>query len=113
MTEDNHVSITDPVGPILQSGEVARAVADAAAIDNAGREVDVRDRGAYLRIEVDGGECILRRATIEAELGRPFRMSELELVMPSFVGQIDTSGDVIRFYHNAKSATDGHREAQG
>lgn len=112
MTEDNHVSITDPVGPVLQSGEVARAVADAAAIDNAGHEVDVRDRGSYVRVEVDGGECILRRATIEGELGRPFRMSELELIMPSFVGQIETSGEVFRFYHNARTATNGHQEAQ-
>ena len=91
--------IVDPVGPVLQSGEVARAVADAAVIDNPGRRVDVRDRGSYLRIEVDGGECVLNRATIAEELGRPFKMSELELIMPSFVGRIDTSSDVYRFFH--------------
>ncbi|ROS44063.1 toluene 4-monooxygenase protein D [Amycolatopsis thermoflava] len=96
--------IIDPVGPVLQTGEVARAVADAAVIDNAGRRVDVRDRGSYVRIEVEGGECVLRRATIAEELGRPFKMSELELIMPSFVGRIDTSSDVYRFYH-------GHQQA--
>ncbi|QJY49361.1 MmoB/DmpM family protein [Pseudonocardia broussonetiae] len=96
--------IIDPVGPVLQTGDVARAVADAAVIDNAGRRVDIRDRGSYVRVEVEGGECILRRATIAEELGRPFRMSELELIMPSFVGRIDTSSDVFRFYLGAPAA---------
>ena len=92
------MTITDPVGPILQSGEIARAVAQAAEIDNPGRRVDVRDRGSYVRVEVEGGQCILRRTTIEGELGRPFRMAELELNMPSFVGRIDTGTELVRFY---------------
>jgi toluene monooxygenase system protein D len=98
--------IADPVGPVLQVGEVARAVADAAVIDNDGRRVDVRNRGSYLRVEVEGGECVLRRETIAAELGRPFKMSELELIMPSFVGRIETGGDVIRFYLGATVRTE-------
>lgn len=92
------MTIANPVGPILQSGEIARAVAQAAEIDNAGRRVQVRDRGSYVRIEVEGGQCILRRSTIEAEIGRPFRMSELELSMSSFVGRIDTGTEIVRFY---------------
>ncbi|MDA3624664.1 MmoB/DmpM family protein [Saccharopolyspora sp. WRP15-2] len=106
--------IVDPVGPVLQSGEVARAVADAAVIDNVGRRVDIRDRGSYLRIEVEGGECVLHRATIAEELGRPFKMSELELIMPSFVGRIDTGSDVYRFFHTferAKSPEAGEAHA--
>ncbi|WP_033292593.1 MmoB/DmpM family protein [Amycolatopsis jejuensis] len=97
-TESGAEPIADPVGPILQTGEVARAVADAAVTDNAGCRVDVRNRGSYVRVEVEGGECVLRRATIAEELGRPFKMSELELIMPSFVGRIETGSDVIRFY---------------
>lgn len=102
--------ITDPVGPVLQSGEVARAVADAAVIDNAGKRVDVRDRGSYLRIEVEGGECLLHRATIAEELGRPFKMSELELIMPSFVGRISTSSDTYRFFHTFEQAPSSDSE---
>lgn len=110
MTATDH--IIDPVGPVLQSGEVARAVADAAVIDNAGHRVDVRDRGSYVRIEVEGGECILRRATIAEELGRPFKMSELELIMPSFVGRIETGSDVFRFFHTFQQTPgSGHQEA--
>ena len=85
------------VGPVIQAGEIADAVAAAAREDNPGKEVTVNDRGSYVRIEVDT-ECIIRRETLEAELGRPFRMSELEVNMPSFVGQIETASDHIRFY---------------
>lgn len=102
------MTIENPVGPILQSGEIARAVAAAVQVDNAGRQVQVRDRGAYVRIEVEGGECMLRRATIEEELGRPFRMSELELNMSSFVGQIETGTESVRFY---KGRTSGNGAA--
>ncbi|SNR75555.1 toluene 4-monooxygenase protein D [Haloechinothrix alba] len=91
-------SVSRPVGPILQSGDVAEAVADAAKVDNPDSNVEVRDHGAYVRVEVDGGECVLRRATIEEELGRPFKMSELEIIMSSFTGRIDTGNDEIRFY---------------
>ena len=88
---------TTSVGPIIQAGEIAEAVAAAVREDNAGKQVNVIDRGSYVRIEVDG-ECIIRRETLESELGRPFRMSELEVNMPSFVGQIETASDHIRFY---------------
>jgi toluene monooxygenase system protein D len=88
---------TMSVGPIIQAGEIAEAVAAAVREDNAGKQVNVIDRGSYVRIEVDG-ECIIRRETLENELGRPFRMSELEVNMPSFVGQIETASDHIRFF---------------
>ncbi len=88
---------TATVGPIIQAGEIAEAVAAAVREDNAGKQVNVVDRGSYVRIEVDG-ECIIRRETLESELGRPFRMADLEVNMPSFVGQIETASDHIRFF---------------
>lgn len=99
MTGDSKTEpIVDPVGPVVQSGELAVAVAEAARLDNPGKRVEVRDRGSYVRIEVDGGDCILRRETIEEQLGRPFRMRDLEVSMPSFVGRIETSADHVRFW---------------
>ncbi|GAA3250973.1 hypothetical protein GCM10017691_63380 [Pseudonocardia petroleophila] len=104
--EATTAAISRPAGPVMQSGEIARAVAQAAEIDNPGRTVNVRDRGSYVRIEVEGGECILRRATIESELGRPFRLAELEVNMPSFVGRIETGTEIVRFY-TGKQDTSG------
>ncbi|MHA4854563.1 MmoB/DmpM family protein [Rhodococcus sp. MSC1_016] len=90
--------IADPVGPVVQAGEIAEAVAEAAKVDNEGKRVEIRNRGSYVRIEVDGGECVLHRATIEEHLGRPFQMRELEVSMPSFVGRIETGTEWVRFY---------------
>ena len=85
------------VGPVIQSGEVARAVVASVEGDNAGRAVNVVDRGSYVRIEVER-ECVITRASVERELGRPFKLHELEVNMPSFAGRIDTSTEMIRFY---------------
>jgi toluene monooxygenase system protein D len=98
MTNEATAPITDPVGPVVQAGQLANAVAQAAQIDNEGKRVEVRGRGAYVRIEVDGGECVLRRKTIEEALGRPFQMRDLEISMPSFVGRIETGTQQVRFY---------------
>jgi len=87
------------VGPIIQAGEMAEAIKEAAGIDNEGRKVNIVDRGSYVRIQLES-ECILRRETIENSLGRPFRMTDLELVMPGFDGRIDTSTEQVRFYKN-------------
>jgi toluene monooxygenase system protein D len=103
--------IADPVGPVVQSGEIAEAVAESARIDNEGKRVDVRNRGSYVRIEVDGGECVLHRATIEEHLGRPFQMRELEVSMPSFVGRIETGTESVRFYL-ASHATPGNTQEE-
>ena len=97
MTSES-AQILDPVGPVIQAGELAEAVAEAVRVDNPGKRVDVRSRGTYVRIEVDGGECIIRRSTVEEQLGRPFRMRDLEVSMPSFVGRIETSTDQVRFW---------------
>ena len=45
------------------------------------------------------GELILRRATLEQALGRPFKMSELEVNLGSFAGRIETADDYVRFYY--------------
>lgn len=89
--------LNNRVGPVLRQGEVAKAVAEAAELDNPGKQIDVDDKVAYVRIATDG-EMVLRRATIEEMLGRPFRMSELEIELSSFAGRIETSADQIRFY---------------
>lgn len=72
------------VGPVLESGEAAEAVLAAIRADN--HDVEVLDRGAYVRIGVPG-RCVLRRATVETALGRAFSMpADLERIMPAFAG---------------------------
>jgi toluene monooxygenase system protein D len=85
--------VNDAVGPVLESNDVARAII--AAIREANTDVQVHDRGAYLRVLVPG-RCAVQRVTIERLLGRPFSLpADLELVMPSFKGTITISDDEV------------------
>lgn len=85
------------VGPIIRAGDLVDPVIETAEIDNPGKEIRVEDKNAYVRIQADG-ELILTRATLEAQVGRPFNMQELEINLASFAGQIQADEDRIRFY---------------
>ena len=85
--------MTDAVGPVLEANDVARAII--AAIRETNADVEVQDRGAYLRVLVPG-RCAVQRVAIERVLGRPFALpADLELVMPSFKGTITISDDEV------------------
>ena len=86
------------VGPIMRAGELAPAVAEAAAIDNVDKIITVEDKIAYVRIYTES-ELVLYRKTIEEELGRPFNMNELEVNLASFAGRIEMSSEKARFYY--------------
>ncbi|MCB1889248.1 MAG: MmoB/DmpM family protein [Rhodocyclaceae bacterium] len=85
------------VGPVLRASPLTAAVVEAAEEDNPDKEIRVDDKVAYVRIDCEG-ELVLRRVTIERALGRPFRMSELEVELGSFAGRIETGDDQVRFY---------------
>ena len=87
------------VGPVMRQGDLAKAVAEAAEVDNPDKTISVDDKVAYLRIQTDG-EMIIRRQTIEEALGRPFQMRQLEIDLSSFAGRIEMTADQVRFYFN-------------
>ena len=86
------------VGPVLRASAITAGVIEAAQEDNPGKAIRVDDKLAYVRIDTDG-ELILRRSTLEQTLGRPFKMSELEVNLGSFAGRIETTDDYVRFYY--------------
>ncbi|VVE17692.1 monooxygenase [Pandoraea aquatica] len=86
------------VGPVLRASDITAGIIEAAREDNPGKTIRVNDRGAYVRIDAEV-ELILRRSTVEAALGRPFRMAELEVNLGSFAGNIETNDDHVRFYY--------------
>lgn len=86
------------VGPVLRSSDITEGVIEAAHEDNPGKQIRVDDKIAYVRIDTDN-ELLLRRETLERTLGRPFRMSELEVNLGSFAGRIETTDDYVRFYY--------------
>ncbi|PWR19238.1 MmoB/DmpM family protein [Zavarzinia aquatilis] len=85
------------VGPVLRAGELADVIVEAIRRDNPDDDVNVIDKRAYLRVQVDG-ECVVRRATVEELLRRPFLMQEIEPILASFAGQIEATERYIRFF---------------
>jgi toluene monooxygenase system protein D len=87
------------VGPVIRGvdGELADAVAAAVERDNPGSAVLIDDQGGYVRINVER-RCVLTRATLEEELGRPFPLSHLEPALASFAGRVSTSDDQVVWY---------------
>ena len=100
MSHDNTADAyrNNRVGPILRASSITAGVIEAAQEDNPDKEIRIDDKHAYVRIDTDG-ELVLRRATLEAALGRPFKMSELEINLSSFAGRIETTDDYVRFYY--------------
>jgi toluene monooxygenase system protein D len=62
--------------------------------DNPGRDIEVTDRGAYVRVQ-GRGRLVLTRESAERNLGRPFEMRELEPMLSAFSGRISTSSDAV------------------
>jgi toluene monooxygenase system protein D len=89
------------VGPVMRAGDLAMAIIEAAKIDNPGKEIFIDDKRAYIRIHTEH-EMVLHRETIEDELGRPFKMNDLEVDLSSFAGQIESGDNSIRFYFMKK-----------
>jgi MmoB/DmpM family len=80
------------VGPVLLPSEVGLAVL--AAIQASNPDVQVQDRGAYLRV-LSLSRCVVTRQAIEVALGRQVRLpSDLELCMPSFKGRLRVDAEV-------------------
>lgn len=89
--------LNNRVGPVLRQGALAKAVAEAAEVDNPDKTITIDDKVAYVRISTEG-EMILRRTTIEEMLGKSFQMNELEVELSSFSGRIENGAEQIRFY---------------
>ena len=102
--------LEDAVGPVLKSGDIADAVAEAVQHDNPDREFKIDDSSGYVRIETPR-ECWIRRATMEDLLGRPFSMQELGVVLTSFAGRVETSSDYFRFYLSEDVSAKMRRES--
>jgi toluene monooxygenase system protein D len=82
------------VGPVLRMVDEVDAVVRAIVEDNPDREIEVIDRGAYIRVQAE--RCLrVSRESIERHVGRPYQMRELEQILASFAGRISTTSDEV------------------
>jgi toluene monooxygenase system protein D len=79
------------VGPIIRGvdEDIIDAVIAAGESDNPDVEVVVEDRGGYVRVQADK-HFRLTQKSMEAALGRPFRLAEIEPSLVSFTGRLDS-----------------------
>jgi toluene monooxygenase system protein D len=86
--------VKNAVGPVLRMSDDIDAIIAAIEDDNPGTEIEVIDRGAYVRIQAEQ-RMKVTRASIERHIGRTFEMRQLEPMMSAFAGRIETTSDAI------------------
>ncbi|MCZ2105062.1 MAG: MmoB/DmpM family protein [Burkholderiales bacterium] len=74
----------------LQRNEETRPIIDAILADNPGAQLD--EQPAMVKINVPG-RLVVRRTTIEQEIGRDFDLQELHVNLITLTGHIDESDD--------------------
>lgn len=74
----------------LQRNEETRSIIDAILADNPGAQLD--EQPAMVKINVPG-RLVVRRSTIEQEIGRDFDLQELHVNLITLTGHIDESDD--------------------
>jgi toluene monooxygenase system protein D len=95
--------VKNGVGPVFQMGAEIDAMVAAIRDDNPEREIEVTDRGAYVRIQ--GRDSLrLTRESVERHLGRPFEMRELEPMLSAFSGRISTTSDVVTWEYSRRGS---------
>lgn len=74
----------------LQRNEETRPIIDAILADNPGAQLD--EQPAMVKINVPG-RLVVRRSTVEQEIGRDFDLQELHVNLITLTGHIDESDD--------------------
>ncbi len=92
------------VGPVLRMSDDVDAIIAAIEEDNPGTEIEVIDRGAYVRIQAEQ-RMKVTRASIERHIGRVFEMRQLEPMMSAFAGRIDTTSDAVVWSYQREEET--------
>ncbi|TCK26759.1 MmoB/DmpM family protein [Pseudonocardia endophytica] len=94
----------NPVGPVLRMGDDVELVVAAIEDDNPDREIEVIDRGAYVRVQASG-HLRVTAVSLKRHLGEAFEIRSLEGMLSSFSGRINTSSDAIEWSLGRRAAT--------
>src|SRR6202020_1640221 len=96
----------NPVGPILRMGDEVEQVIAAIEDDNPGADIEVVDRGAYVRIQGEDRITVTEQ-TLRRYLGAEIGRASFGEMMTAFSGRAITSSDAITWesFGHARSAT--------
>lgn len=82
----------------LQTNEETRPIIDAIVIDNP--LAVVNREPAMVKINAPG-RLVIRRETIEEQMGRDYDLQELQINLISLSGYVDETEDTLTLYWNA------------
>lgn len=74
----------------FQKNEDSRAIVDAIVADNP--QAVVNEQPAMVKVDVPG-QLVIRRSTVEEQLGRSFDLQELHVNLITLSGHIDETDD--------------------
>ena len=75
----------NPVGPILRMGDEVEQVIAAIEDDNPGTDIEVIDRGAYVRVQGENRITVTEQ-TLRRYLGADFEIASFGSMMSAFSG---------------------------
>lgn len=96
----------NPVGPILRMGDQIDDVIAAIRDDNPGQEVEVIDRGSYVRVQGDG-RVRVSQETLREYLGADYEIRSFGTMMSSFMGRVITTSEEIVWEKIKRDAPEG------
>ena len=84
----------NPVGPVLRMGDDVELVIAAIQEDNPGTDIEVIDRGAYVRVQGED-QITVTQETLRRHLGADYEIRSFETIMSAFSGRAITTSEAI------------------
>jgi toluene monooxygenase system protein D len=84
----------NPVGPVLSMCDEVEQVIAAIEDDNPDTEIEVIDRGAYVRVQGEN-EITVTEQTLRRYLGADYEIRSFGTMMSAFNGRVITTSDAI------------------
>jgi toluene monooxygenase system protein D len=94
-----------PVGPVLRMGDEVDQVIAAIEDDNPGTDIEVIDRGAYVRVQGED-QITLTQDTLRRYLGADYEIRSFGGIMSAFSGRVITTSDTITWQSIATRSTE-------
>ena len=95
----------NPVGPVLRMGDEVDPVIAAIEDDNPGTDIEVIDRGAYVRVQGED-QITLTQDTLRRYLGADYEIRSFGGIMSAFSGRVITTSDTITWQSIATRSTE-------
>lgn len=103
--------MNDPVGPVLRMGDEVEQVIAAIEDDNPDTDIEVIDRGAYVRVQGEG-EITVTQETLRRYLGPDYEIRSFETIMAAFSGEAVTGSDSITWRSVARKNSVSQKKSE-